>query len=316
MVTVIADNYFGYCKKEVKTQISFAANLYGSCEEEHAGGALAFATYVLGTDFYGDRTVSLKAAAFEDAVNLLGDMIELQPDGHAVDKLYPNVYYVPQNASFHTREGFVRWPHGDAESRLPLRAGAVYFLPNGFRVKLQKQLAGRMAHGGLKASRHSVPQALHGVRRGQIGDLEIDRRCPFEGAGIRQGLPTRHGPGGGDSRQGFLRDLSEPAARRTIATADSEPGAIARVGDPNVDALGGVHRNAQRLGESALADRAATGLHREALLPARMGRQLARTFHCGPDQRLFGTRTEIRQRETVEQLPAGRVRSKRFLANL
>src|SRR6185369_17799893 len=28
------------------------------------------------------------------------------------------------------------------ESRLPLRAGAVYFLPNGFRVKLQKQLAG------------------------------------------------------------------------------------------------------------------------------------------------------------------------------
>jgi len=27
MVTIIADNYFGYCKKEVKTQISFAANL-------------------------------------------------------------------------------------------------------------------------------------------------------------------------------------------------------------------------------------------------------------------------------------------------
>ena len=49
---------------------------------------------------------------------------------------------MPENASFHTREGFVRWPHGDAESRLPLRAGAVYFLPNGFRVKLQKQLAG------------------------------------------------------------------------------------------------------------------------------------------------------------------------------
>ena len=52
MVTIIADNYYGYCKKEVKTQISFAANLFGSCEEEHAGGALAFATYVLGQDFY------------------------------------------------------------------------------------------------------------------------------------------------------------------------------------------------------------------------------------------------------------------------
>jgi hypothetical protein len=51
MVTIIADNYYGYCKKEVKTQISFAANLYGLCEEEHAGGAIAFATYVLGQEF-------------------------------------------------------------------------------------------------------------------------------------------------------------------------------------------------------------------------------------------------------------------------
>jgi hypothetical protein len=142
MVTVIADNYFGYCKKEVKTQISFAANLYGSCEEEHAGGALAFATYILGQDFFGDRTVSLKAAAFPDAVALLGDLIEMQPEGHAVDKRYPSVYYVPEDASFHTREGFVRWRHGGTESRVPLRAGAVYFMPSGFRVKLQKQLAG------------------------------------------------------------------------------------------------------------------------------------------------------------------------------
>ena len=42
IVTLIADNYFGYCKKEVKTQISYAANLFGNAEEEHAGGALAF----------------------------------------------------------------------------------------------------------------------------------------------------------------------------------------------------------------------------------------------------------------------------------
>ena len=30
IVTIIADNYYGYCKKEVKTQISFAANLFGT----------------------------------------------------------------------------------------------------------------------------------------------------------------------------------------------------------------------------------------------------------------------------------------------
>jgi hypothetical protein len=58
MVTIIADNYYGYCKKEVKTQISYAANLYGLCEEEHAGGAIAFATYVLGQDFRAANAVS------------------------------------------------------------------------------------------------------------------------------------------------------------------------------------------------------------------------------------------------------------------
>ena len=51
MVTVIADNYYGYCKKEVKTQISFAANLLGMVEEEHAGGALVHPQYDLGKLF-------------------------------------------------------------------------------------------------------------------------------------------------------------------------------------------------------------------------------------------------------------------------
>ena len=51
MVTILADNYFGYCKKEVKTQIGYSANLFGMAEEEHAGGALAFATFNLGDRF-------------------------------------------------------------------------------------------------------------------------------------------------------------------------------------------------------------------------------------------------------------------------
>jgi len=138
MVTIIADNYYGYCKKEVKTQISFSANLYGLSEEEHAGGALAFATYVLGQDFYADRTISLKKAAFTNAMQLLGDMVEQHPEGYAIDKRFPNVYYVPENAAFHVREGFVTWQKGDAVSRLTLRAGAVYFLPSGFRIRLEK----------------------------------------------------------------------------------------------------------------------------------------------------------------------------------
>ncbi|HEY7392173.1 MAG TPA: hypothetical protein VH640_26885 [Bryobacteraceae bacterium] len=142
MVTIIADNYYGYCKKEVKTQISFSANLSGLCEEEHAGGALAFATYVLGQDFYADRITSLKPACFGDAMRLLGPLVELQPEGYAVDRTYPNVYYVPENAAFHSKEGFVRWRNGEREGRLILRAGAIYVLPSGARVRLEKQIAG------------------------------------------------------------------------------------------------------------------------------------------------------------------------------
>src|SRR6185369_11538711 len=54
MVTLIADNYYGYSKKEIKTQISYAANLMGLAEEEHAGGALAFPRYNLGVRFFPD----------------------------------------------------------------------------------------------------------------------------------------------------------------------------------------------------------------------------------------------------------------------
>jgi len=45
IVTIIADNYFGYCKKEVKSQISYSANLSGLYEEEHSGGTVAFPRY-------------------------------------------------------------------------------------------------------------------------------------------------------------------------------------------------------------------------------------------------------------------------------
>src|SRR5579871_132670 len=142
IVTIIADNYYGYCKKEVKTQISFAANLYGLCEEEHAGGALAFATYVLGQDFYPERAVSLRKASFATAMNLLGPLVEQHPEGYAVDRRFPNIFYVPENAIFRSREGCISWPRAGAEGSLTMRAGAVYILPNGFRVRLEKQVGG------------------------------------------------------------------------------------------------------------------------------------------------------------------------------
>jgi phosphoenolpyruvate carboxykinase (diphosphate) len=142
MVTILADNYYGYCKKEVKTQISFAANLFGLCEEEHAGGAIAFATYVLGQEFHAGRTVSLKKANYTDAIGLLGDLAEPRPEGYAADRRFSDIYYVPEDAVFHVLDGTIGWRKGDREERLTLRKDATYFLPNGFRIRLEKQTGG------------------------------------------------------------------------------------------------------------------------------------------------------------------------------
>jgi len=142
MVTIIADSYYGYCKKEVKTQISFAANLFGFSQEEHAGGAIAFPSYVLGQDFYADRTVPLKSATFQQAMELLGDLVEPRPEGYAVDRQYPDVFYVPEASEFYVRKGYVAWQQDGVEQRLKLRAGDVYVLPSGYRLRLEKQMTG------------------------------------------------------------------------------------------------------------------------------------------------------------------------------
>ena len=82
----------------MKTQISYAANLFGSVEEEHAGGAIAFASVNLGDEFnaekrrYNDRT-------FADVVSDLGDeFLNVDPSGFARDRKFPNLVYIPENS--------------------------------------------------------------------------------------------------------------------------------------------------------------------------------------------------------------------------
>ncbi|HET9929876.1 MAG TPA: hypothetical protein VFQ35_04280, partial [Polyangiaceae bacterium] len=142
IVTIIADNYYGYCKKEVKTQISYAANLYGACEEEHAGGVIAFPSYVLGNRFSRELVADLGPAKFEEAIALLGARVEVKPGRYAVDKLYPTIVYLPEDAEFNAREGFVRWRDGEQAQERPLRVEETYVLPSGYRVRLEKHPGG------------------------------------------------------------------------------------------------------------------------------------------------------------------------------
>src|SRR5450755_374718 len=156
VVTLIADNYYGYCKKEVKSQISFAANLFGLCEEEHAGGAIAYPAYVPGQEFHAERSPTIKKTRFEDAIRLLDGRVDRHPEGYAVDRLYPNIFYVPENAEFHVGHGWVRWPSASGYAELTLLPDRTYVLPSGYKVRLEKQhggaswrLVGSVAHGTL-----------------------------------------------------------------------------------------------------------------------------------------------------------------------
>ena len=141
MVTVLADNYFGYCKKEVKTQISFSANLYGLAEEEHAGGALAFSTVSLGDRYApGGRQLGSEHR-FGEAVELLGERVTAHESGYATDNVYPELHYVPEDADFDVKKQAVTWARGDAEAQIKLLPGHVYILPNGYKVRMQKHPA-------------------------------------------------------------------------------------------------------------------------------------------------------------------------------
>lgn len=138
MVTVIADNYFGYCKKEVKTQISYSANLFGLAEEEHAGGARLFPTYDLGETFSGTSKEPNLGHSFEQTVRILGDIIDVHPEGYAVDKKFPNIVYVPENSVFDLYGQTVKWTRDGQEQSIKLLANKVYVRPSGYRVRMEK----------------------------------------------------------------------------------------------------------------------------------------------------------------------------------
>ena len=134
IVTVIADNYFGYCKKEVKAQISYSANLLGRVEEEHSGGAIAFPRYNLGQTF--TSTYSDPTACIDEVIARDPDRFEQQAEGHAIDHEQPHIILVPERTSFSLRDVTVSWERGGEPQSIPLRADKTYVLPDGYLVNL------------------------------------------------------------------------------------------------------------------------------------------------------------------------------------
>ncbi|MFZ5482916.1 MAG: hypothetical protein ACOZB0_01690 [Pseudomonadota bacterium] len=138
IVTLIADNYYGYCKKEVKTQISYATNLFGLAEEEHAGGALAFPRHNHGEEYGVDSRTRPEGYSFADMVARYGDTMDLRPEGYAVDRQHPEVIYIPQAVRMDLASQTIAWQRDGETRTIKLRPGKIYVQPNGYKVEMLK----------------------------------------------------------------------------------------------------------------------------------------------------------------------------------
>lgn len=140
VVTIIADNYYGYSKKEIKTQISYSANLFGLVEEEHAGGAIAFPRGNMSDSVFGGNFTKKfdLPYSFEEAKKLLGDRIEIQEGNYAVDKKYPDIIYIPENADIDVESSAVSWTYKNKDYSLRLSPQKIYVHPTGHKFQLVK----------------------------------------------------------------------------------------------------------------------------------------------------------------------------------
>ncbi len=64
--------------------------------------------------------------------------MELQPEGYAIDKRYPDIIYVPRDVHFDLRKQTITWPADDGEKSIKLLAGKIYIRPSGYRVRMEK----------------------------------------------------------------------------------------------------------------------------------------------------------------------------------
>ena len=138
IVTIIADNYFGYSKKEIKSQISYAANLFGGTEEEHSGGALAFPSFNLGDSYSLDSRYLADGHTMQDMMRLYADSIDFRPEGYGIDKRHPEIIYVPEDTHMDLLEQQANWAWSNELRQLKLLADHTYIYPCGFKVHLEQ----------------------------------------------------------------------------------------------------------------------------------------------------------------------------------
>ncbi|EFC45152.1 hypothetical protein NAEGRDRAFT_77359 [Naegleria gruberi] len=145
ILTIIADNYFGYCKKEVKSQMTYATNLYGNCEEEHSGGAIAFPSYYLGDTFRLKDYHIDEEYTFKEMTTRCNGRISVDESlGMGIDNRFSDILYLPEDAFFTLHGQNISWSHYKTGEKVNIRLkpNITYILPSGYRVEMIHEKSG------------------------------------------------------------------------------------------------------------------------------------------------------------------------------
>ena len=238
IVTAIADNYFGYCKKEVKTQIGFAANLHGLAEEEHAGGTLAFTGYDLGEDFQLSQYYHKVDQTFAGLVERYTDLIDFKPEGYAIDKKFKDILYIPEDARIELNCQRIKWCQDGSQQTIKLLPNITYVLPSGYKVQMVKPAEGRrwrlVGHTAESRVCHK-PSTVSGGGKSEISKSITDAIIsgPVFVSHFQQDFDLAEHIINKDFGDRFKSRLTKTTPSRSILTKDRSLGSVIKLLTPS-----------------------------------------------------------------------------------
>jgi hypothetical protein len=113
-----------------------------------------FPSYDLGEEFSGFLHVRRLDHSFEEVVRLYGSVMEVRPEGYAIDNKFPDILYVSEDVQFDLRQQTVSWPHAGGTQTMKLLPGKTYVRPSGYKVHMERvpgtkqwRLIGTVAEG-------------------------------------------------------------------------------------------------------------------------------------------------------------------------
>ncbi|MEI4878421.1 hypothetical protein, partial [Klebsiella pneumoniae] len=76
--------------------------------------------------------------SFAEVTSLYRESMDPKQEGYAVDKRFPDIIYVPEDAHFDLHKQRVSWPGGKTERWIKLLPGHTYVRPSGYKVWMEK----------------------------------------------------------------------------------------------------------------------------------------------------------------------------------